>query len=149
MRGILHSDANYVINHELGLSCSMGDDNVGRDKVTPEHRAHWKSLGCIIEEKGETVEIGEPVTFTSHLYDLDTCTAVYNNGVKLLLRLAYMHQQGQRLTAEQANGVRFAVRGSEFATRVDDFIRSDPHTIAFLDVDVEGPDAKIDLVGFC
>lgn len=155
MRGLLHSDANHEfalsqgVSGVVGLSCNMGDDNVGKDKITDFHKAHWASLGCIIDEKGDVISLEEPVPFTSHLYNMSDKTAVYNNGKKLLLRLAYMNYEGKRLTCEQACGVRFAVRNSEFAPLIDDFIRADPRTASFLSVDIDDPTTKFDLVGFC
>jgi len=155
MRGLLHSEAHFAYalsqgeHGEVGLSCNMGDDNVGKNAILEFHKAYWASLGCLIDEKGDVVKLGEPVSFTSFLYDMDERTAVYNNGEKLLLRLAYMHSEGKRLTSEQACGVRFAVRGSKFAPLVDDFIRSDPRTASFLDIDIDDPSTRFDLVGFC
>lgn len=155
MRGLLHSDANFAFALSqgepgaVGLSCNMGDDNVGKDKITDFHKAHWASLGCIIDEKGDVISLEEPVPFTSHLYNMSDKTAVYNNGKKLLLRLAYMNYEGKKLTCEQACGIRFAVRNSEFAPLIDDFIRADSRTASFLGVDIDDPTTKFDLVGFC
>lgn len=148
MRSDVHSEGVYAVDGHIGLSGSMGDDNVSRDRITNEHKAVWSALGMKIEESGETVPLGSPVSFTSFMYDLDKATAKFANGPKLLLRLAYMHRDGRVLTQEQANGIRFAVRNTEFEELVDDYLRSDYRTATYLDVNINAPDVKFDLAGF-
>jgi len=121
MRGFAHSHPFQVFERRFGLSLTMGDDCHGKDTLREEHRQNWHDLGLVIVDPGERIGLDEKVSFTSHEYDIDQCTAVFDNGQKLLLRLALTSQVP--LTRDQATGIRFAVRNtSGLREEVDDFI---------------------------
>lgn len=141
MRCFLHSYAFQILLGVFGLSLSMGDDNHGRDPVTDEHKKVWADLGHIIEDSGKLIPLGEPVSFTSHAYNIDECTATFDNGDKLLLRLAL--ESSLPLTKDQATGIRFAVRHTPVLKDfVDDFVRE--HNSSWLSVDVTSGDIRFD-----
>lgn len=145
MRAFLHSEAYWQLYGRIALSLTMGDDTHARDVVTPEVREVWRKLGALIEaEDGRIIGLGEKVSFTSHLYDLTDDTVTFDNGPKLLLRLAYHGHS--KLTAEQATGVRFAVRHTPgLRERVDAFVAAT--NSSWLNIPLDD-DSAMDFAGF-
>jgi hypothetical protein len=147
MRGFIHSEGVNAISVEtgggekLGLSLSVGDDNHGADSTTEAHRSVWSELGADITDALDLLGLTDSVSYTSHAYDLDNETATFENGPKLLLRLAYADHMN--LTKEQATGIRYAVRHTpKYAVLVDDFIRQ--RDASWLDIDLDA-DPNIDV----
>lgn len=136
MRCFIHSEAVFVIDGKIGLSLSVGDDNHGKDPTNEEHRAVWSELGANITDSLDLLGLTDKVSYTSHGYSLDDETATFENGPKLLMRLAYSDHM--KLTKEQATGIRFAVRHTpEYRAMVDDFVRDRDET--WLAVDLVDP----------
>jgi hypothetical protein len=145
MRGVVQSEPHWRETGRIGKSLSMGDDNHARDKTSPAMKEVWRQLGVKIDEEGDTIPADQPIPFTSHLYDPNTKTATFNNGPKILLRLAYHGHQ--KLTREQATGIRFAVRHTpELRERIYDFISSagGGRGKDWLDIDVNDPYVVMD-----
>jgi hypothetical protein len=140
-RCFVHSEATWTTEGSVGLSLSMGDDNHGKDPTQKAHKEIWAALGVIIEESGELLELTDEVAFTSHRYNLSTGVTTFDNGAKILLRLAYAGHE--ELTKEQATGIRFAVRHTPILReRVDDFVRTaNPQ---WLSVNIHDPDVVMD-----
>lgn len=141
MRGHIHSEGVNAVSvaegkgEKVGLSLSVGDDNHGADSTNEAHRTVWSDLGADITDALDLLGMKDPVVYTSHAYNLDDETASFENGPKLLLRLAYADHMN--LTKEQATGIRYAVRHTpKYATLIDDFIRERDPT--WLDVDLNG-----------
>jgi len=143
MRGFIHSEAIWTTEGRVGISLNMGDDNHSKDKLRQIHMRLWADLGVIIEESGETLGAEELVPFTSHLYDLDADTAMFDNGPKILLRLAY--HSNNPLTKDQATGIRFAVRNTPgLREKVDSFVAAQPNGKLWLAIDIHDPNVVMD-----
>jgi hypothetical protein len=136
MRCIAASEPYWVLYQQVGISLSMGDDNHSRHRAEAMFCELWAELGLQIDGGDTTLGLDDEIDFTSHLYDLHSHTAVFNNGEKLLLRLAYAGVHA--ITCEMSTGIRFAVRNTPWLrVLVDEFIRS-AHP-EWLDVDLTGP----------
>lgn len=145
MRCEIHSEAVWASTHHIGVSLSMGDDSHAKDETLPEYKDTWRDLGVIIDDPGETLALDEPISFTSHSYDLNADgpgSVTFENGPKILLRLAYAGHQD--LTRDQATGIRFAVRHTPgLRERVDAFVAE--KNKSWLDIDIHDPAVAIDL----
>lgn len=140
-RGFIHSEAVWATEERVGKSLNMGDDNHAKDETQPEFQTIWRDLGVIIEDSGETLGLNESISFTSHLYDLETGVATFDNGPKILLRLAYAGHN--KLTKDQATGIRFAVRHTPgLRERVDAYVAK--ANKAWLEVDIDDPNVIMD-----
>lgn len=112
MRGIVHSEAFWVLEGKVALTMTNGDDCIGCDDITDAHVQHWNALGLELDESENLRSLGahELIAFTSHLYDVQTDSATYNNADKLLLRLAICDATRVLLTKEQVAGVLVCLR---------------------------------------
>jgi hypothetical protein len=150
MRGIVQSEPHWRQTKargdpKVGKSLCMGDDNHAKDPTSEDMKDVWIQLGVKIDEDGETIPHGKPIPFTSHLYFINEDTAEFNNGPKICLRLAYHGHQ--KLTKEQATGIRFAVRHTpQLKARIDDFISkaNNGKGKEWLDIDLEDPYVAMD-----
>lgn len=109
IRGFTHSSAYWSIDDRISLSLDMGDDCVSPDEVLDTHLEFWHKMGLIMDpdDQGDVAEDGY-VEFTSHEFDIESKTATFANGKKLMMRLAFAGLKG--LTTEQVGGVLFALR---------------------------------------
>lgn len=144
-RIFLHSSAYWLTVGLISLSLGMGDDGIGRNRIRQAQLDAWHRFGCVMKPP-EFSDLGTPVAFTSHDYDLDAQTATYENAPKMLLRLAYAGVGTSPITMEQATGIRFAVRNTpELLQLVEDFVRFYDETGTWLEVDVGDIPPNMDL----
>jgi len=125
MREHIHSEAFWCLDSMIALALTMGDDLIGRDLITTEHRQIWKDLGMRMEDDTKLIPVGRPVPFTSHLYNLETESATFDNVDKLMLRLVLSEaHKNFALTRDMACGILFAVRHTpEALAMVEDYVR--------------------------
>lgn len=144
-RIFLHSEGYWSTVKKISLSLGMGDDGVGRNRIQQPQLDAWQRLGCQMKPP-EFSDLGGPVSFTSHSYNIEAKKASYDNIPKLLLRLAYAGTGSDPITKEQATGIRFAARNTPLLLRlVEDFIRYYDTTGSWLEVDIHGDIPVMDL----
>jgi len=126
MREHIHSEAFWCLDTMIALALTMGDDLIGRDLITEEHKQIWKDLGMRMEDETKLIPVGQPVPFTSHLYNLEAETATFDNVDKLMLRLVLSEaHKNFALTRDMACGILFAVRHTpEALVMVEDYVQT-------------------------